>query len=215
MSTCALPRIPLTWSFILCRGSHSAVTQLRVIISCEPSFLRSASGLWVDVLGANSCAPITGYLPWGISTFLSYHARGSPLVMALSQVVSVPGSPSSGVDTSWVRASLSGARLAALKPSFSFPYYCSGLSRPEASLPRAMLLFGRRLLLAMTRAVDLLTSLSWVPRGAPIMRWLWPSVNARWRDGIATLLGLCTPEKESPMHQITLRLCNRSARTFS
>jgi len=78
MRTCALPRVPLTWSFILCRGSHSAVTQLRVIPSYEPSFLRSASGSWVDVLGANSCAPITGYLPWGISTFLSYHARGSP-----------------------------------------------------------------------------------------------------------------------------------------
>jgi len=78
MSTCALPRVPLTWSFILCRGSHNAVTELRVILSCEPSFLRSASGSWVDVLGANSRVPITGYLPWGISTFLSYHARGSP-----------------------------------------------------------------------------------------------------------------------------------------
>jgi len=142
MSTCALPRVPLTWSFIQCRGSHSAVTQLRVILSCEPSSLRSASGSWVDVLGANSCAPITGYLPWGISTFLSYHACGSPLVMALSRVVSIPGSPSSGVDTSWVRASPSGARLAALKPPFSSPYYCSGLSRPEDS-PVTPLSLGR------------------------------------------------------------------------
>ena len=180
MSTCALPRVPLTWSFIPCRGSHSAVTQLRVILSCEPSFLRSASGSWVNVLGANSCAPITGYLPWGISTFPSYHARGSPLVMALSRVVSVPGSPSSVVDTSWARASPSGARLAASKPPSSSPYYCLGLSRPEASLgdaslSRAMLHFGRRLLLAMTRAVDLLTSLPWVPRGVPVTRWLWPS----------------------------------------
>ena len=93
MSTWALPRVPLTWSFILCRGSHSAVTQLRVIPSWEPSFLRSASVTWVDSLGANSCTPITGYLPWGISTFLSYHMRGFPLVVALSWVVSIPGFP--------------------------------------------------------------------------------------------------------------------------
>jgi len=142
MSTCALPRVPLTWSFIQCGGSHNAITQLRVILLCEPSFLWSASGSWVDVLGANSCAPITGYLPWGMSTFLSYHARGSPLVVALSRVVSVPGSPSSGVDTSWVRASPSSARLAALKPPSSSPYYCSGLSRPEAS-PATPLSLGR------------------------------------------------------------------------
>ena len=34
MSTWALSRVPLTWSFILCIGTHSAATQLRVIPSC-------------------------------------------------------------------------------------------------------------------------------------------------------------------------------------
>jgi len=66
LSTCALPRALLTWPFILCRGSRSAATQLRVIPSCEPSFLRSAFGTWVDFLGVNSCAPIINCLPWGL-----------------------------------------------------------------------------------------------------------------------------------------------------
>ena len=125
---------------ILCRGPHNATAQLRVIPSCEPSFLRSASGTWVDFLGANSCAPITSYLPWGGSTFPSYHAHGSPLVMALPWVVSVPGSPSGGMGTSRVRISPSGARLMALKPPFSSPYFCSVWPRLEAS--RAMPLLG-------------------------------------------------------------------------
>ena len=77
--------------------------------------------------------------PRGVSTLLSYHARGSPLVMALSWVVSVPGSPSSGVDTSQVRIPPSGARPMALKPPFSSPYYCSVWSRLEASLAMSLL----------------------------------------------------------------------------
>ena len=75
--------------------------------------------------------------------------------MALSWVVSVPGSPSSGVDTSQVRISPSGAKLMALKPSFYSPSYCSGLLRLEASLRclcSAMSYFRRRL----TRAMSLL-----------------------------------------------------------
>ena len=150
---------------ILCRGSHSVATQLRVIPSCEPSFLRSASGTWVDFLGANSCGPITSYLPWGW-----IHARGSPLVMALLWAVSVPGSPSGGTGISRVRISSSGARLMALKPPFSSSYYCSVWSRLEASRAMSFLgvaSLGRCLSEAMTRAISLLTSLPRVPLGAP------------------------------------------------
>ena len=141
--------------------------------TCEPSFLRSASGSWVDFLGANSYVPITSYLPWDGSTFPSYHARGSSLVMALSWVVSVPGSPSDGIGTSRVSISPSGARLMTSKSPISSPYFCSVRLRLEAS--RAMSLLGdaslgRRPCEALTLAVNLLTSLSWVPRGAPAMR---------------------------------------------
>jgi len=160
MSTCSSDLI-----VILRRGSHSAATQLRVIPLCEPSFLEVllARGvtLWVPTHAPQTLVT----RPGGVSTFLSYHACGSPLVMALSWVVSVPGSPSSGVDTSRVRISLLVLELMALKPPFSSPCYCSGLSRPEASFWRlclAMPLLGDASLgrwpsEAMTRSVNLLT----------------------------------------------------------
>ena len=50
---------------ILRRWTHSAATQLRVNPLCGPSFLRSASGVWGDFLGADSCAPIASHSPWG------------------------------------------------------------------------------------------------------------------------------------------------------
>ena len=193
MSTCALPRVPLTWSFIQCGGSHSAVTQLRVILSCGPS------GSWVDVLGANSCASITGYLPWGISTLLSYHARGSPLVVALSRVVSVPGCPKSGVDTSWVRASPSGARLAALKPPFSSPYYCSGHLRPEASSATP---------LSLGRCFSLGDASLWAtPHFGRRLTWAMPPIgdDSRGRPTNFSSLG---PSK-GPHHALTLTFGQR------
>jgi len=55
-----------------------------------------------------------------VSTFLSYNARGSPLGVALSWVVSVPGFPNGGVGTSRVRLLPTSARTEALKPPFSF-----------------------------------------------------------------------------------------------
>jgi len=69
-----------------------------------------------------------------VSTFLSYHARGSPLDVALSWVVSVPGSPSGGVGTSRVKLPPTGTRTMALKPPFPSLCYYSELSRPEAPL---------------------------------------------------------------------------------
>jgi len=120
MGTCALPRGLLTWPFIMCRGSHSAAIQLRVILSRELSF-EVLSSTWVDFLGVNSCVPVTSHSPWGgASTLLSYHACGSSLVMALSWVVSVPGSPSSGVGTSRVKLPPTGTRTHGLEATFLF-----------------------------------------------------------------------------------------------
>ena len=73
--------------------------------------------------------------------FLSHHARGSPLGMALSWVVSVPGSPSGGMGTSRVRLPPTGTRTMALKPPFSYLHYCSEalrhltVSPPPRSFP--------------------------------------------------------------------------------
>ena len=142
---------------ILRRGPHSAATQLRVIPSCESSFLKVhlAQGVtfWVPTHAPQLLVTHLG----SVSTFLSYHARGSPLDVALSWVVSVPGSLNGGVGTSGVRLPPTGTITMAWKPPFSSLCYCSGLSRPEASLrclSLAMLYLGdaltrRRLCLAM------------------------------------------------------------------
>ena len=171
-----LATCPFDLSFILCRGSLSAITQLRVFPSCEPSFLRSASVTWVDFLVANSCAPITNHLP-----------RGCIFLSLVSCTLFSPGhGPLMGriclrVSQQWRKYFTSQVypllvlELMALKPPFSSPCYCFELSRPDAS-PATPLSFGRCFSLgdaslwAMTRAVYLLTSLPWVPRGAPIMR---------------------------------------------
>ena len=88
-----------------------------------------------------------------VSTFLSYHARGSPLGVALSWVVSVPGFPSGGVGTSRVRLLPTSARTMALKPPFSSLCYCSGLHLNLATLSP-----GDALLLATPSLGD---ALSW------------------------------------------------------
>ena len=126
---------------ILCRGSHSAATQLRVFPSCEPSFLQSASVTWVEFLGANSCAPITSHSPWGC-IYLSlvsctwFSPGHGPLMGCICPTVS----------QQWRRYFTSQVypllvlELMALKPPFSFPCYCSVLSRPDVSLGRCLCL---------------------------------------------------------------------------
>jgi len=165
MGTCALPCGLLTWPFILCRGSLSAAIQLRVIILCELPF-EVLSGTWADFLGANPRFPITSHSPWG-----SYLSQGLP---AVAWVLHESGYP------------LLVLELMALKPPFFSLYYCSVWSRLEASLAMSLLgdasserclswampLLGdaslrRCLSEAMTRAVNLLTSLPWVPWGVP------------------------------------------------
>jgi len=122
---------------ILCRGSHSAATQLRVIPSCEPSFLRSASVTWVDFLGANSCAPITSHSLWGC-IYLSlvsctwFSPGHGPLMGRICPRVS---QKLCGYFTSQVYPLLV-LELMALKPPFSSPCYCSELSRPDVFLGR-------------------------------------------------------------------------------
>jgi len=73
-------------------GPYSAVTQLRDNPSCKPSFLEVHLAQGVTFWVPTHLAPqplVTR--PGSVSTFLSYHAHGSPLSVALSCVVSVPG----------------------------------------------------------------------------------------------------------------------------
>ena len=76
---------------ILRRGPYSAVTQPKDIPSCKSSFLEVhlAQGVtfWVPT---HAPQPLVTR-PGSLSTFPSYHAHGSPLGVALSWVVSVPG----------------------------------------------------------------------------------------------------------------------------
>ena len=76
---------------ILRGGPYYAVTQLRDIPSCKSSFLKVhlAQGvtLWVSTHAPQPLVTRLG----SVSTFLSYHVHGSPLGVALSWVVSVPG----------------------------------------------------------------------------------------------------------------------------
>jgi len=99
-------------------GPYSVVTQLRDNPSCKSPLLgvhlRKGVIFWVLTHAPQpliSC-PET-------PTFLSYHARGSPL----------------GVGTSRVRLPLTGTRTVALKPPFSSLYYCSEVLRPLAEFP--------------------------------------------------------------------------------
>ena len=76
---------------ILRGGPYSVVTQLMDIPSCKSSFfeMHLAQGVtfWVPT---HAPMPLVTR-PGSVSTFLSYHAHGSPLGVALSWVISVPG----------------------------------------------------------------------------------------------------------------------------
>jgi len=116
-------------------GPYSIVTQLRDNPSCKSSFLeciwRKGVTFWVPT---HAPQPLVTR-PGSVSTFLTYHERGSPLGVALSWVVSVPGSPSGGVGTSQVRLPPTGTRTMALKPPFSSLHYCSEVLRPLTVSP--------------------------------------------------------------------------------
>ena len=124
---------------ILCRGPHSAATQLRVFPSCEPSSLRSASVTWVDFLGANSCAPITSHFPWGVylpfSRIIhvvlpwSWPSHGLYLSQGLPAVVWILHE--SGLPPTETRTYGLGA---------TFLCYCSESLRPDAFLGRCSFL---------------------------------------------------------------------------
>ena len=124
------------------RGPHNVVTQLRVIPLCESSFLKVHLAQGVTYLVPTHAPQPLLIRPGSVSTLLSYHARGSHLGMALSWVVSAPGSPSGGMGTSQVRLLPTGTRTMALKPPFSSLYYCPEVLRllavsplPLSSLP--------------------------------------------------------------------------------
>ena len=109
---------PFDLIVILCEGSHSAVTQLRVNPLCESSILEVHLARGVNFWAPTHAPQTRVTRPGGVYAFLSYHARGSPLVVALSWVVSVPGSPSSGVGTSRVRLPPTGTRTYGLEATF-------------------------------------------------------------------------------------------------
>jgi len=148
---------------ILRGGPYSAVTHLRDIPSFKSSFLEVhlAQGVtfWVSTQAPQPLAT----RPGSVSTFLLYHAHGSPLGVALSWVVSVPGASQRwrGYFTSQVTPT--GTRTMALKPPFS---YCSEVLRPlvVSPPPRSFLPVGiggrhrRRLNLATPHPGD---ALSW------------------------------------------------------
>jgi len=128
------------------RGPHSVVTQLRFIPLCECSFLEVhlARGMTFRV-PTHAPQPLV-ICPGSVSTLLSYYACGSPLGVALSWVVSAPGSPSGGMGTSRVRLPPSGIRTMALKPPSSSLYHCSEVLRPfvVSPLPRSFPTHGHR-----------------------------------------------------------------------
>jgi len=119
---------------ILCEGSHSAVTQLRVNPLCESSFLEVhlARGVtfWVPTHAPQTRVTRLGVylpfsrtmhvvLPWSWPSHGSYLSQGLP---AVAWVLHESGYP------------LLVLELMALRPP-SFPLcYCSELSSPEASL---------------------------------------------------------------------------------
>jgi len=74
--------------------------------------------------------------PGSVSTFLSHHAHGSPRAWPSHGSYRSRGSPWGGMGTSRVRLLPTGTRTVALKPSFSSPCYCSGLSdlRPPSGV---------------------------------------------------------------------------------
>jgi len=115
---------------ILRGGPYNVVTQLRDIPSCKSSFLEVhlAQGVtfWVSTHAPQPLVTRPGSVP----TFLSYYAHGLPLGVALSWVVSIPGSPRGGVGTSRVRLPPIDTKTMALEPPFS---YCSEVPGPEAS----------------------------------------------------------------------------------
>jgi len=179
---------------ILCGGPHSAVTQLRVNPLCESSFLEVHLALGVTCWVSTHAPQSLVTCPGGVSTFLSYHARGSPLVMALSWVVSIPGSPSSGGGTSRVRIPPIGARTYGLEATLFFSLLLFWTVEARGLLAESLLgdaSLGWRLSWAMPqRGDDFERSTYWLsslgPLKSPTTCWLWPLVNARGQDGTNT-----------------------------
>ena len=91
MFQCLLPRVLLTWSLLYVEGPTVPWPNLGLIHRASPPFSKC---IW--------CKGVTFWVPThvpqplvtrpgSVSTFLSYHAHGSPLGVALSWFVSVLG----------------------------------------------------------------------------------------------------------------------------
>jgi len=71
--------------------SYSATSQLREIPACKSSFLEVHLARGVTIWVPTHAPQLLVTRPGSVSAFLSYYAHGSPLGVALSWVVSVPG----------------------------------------------------------------------------------------------------------------------------
>jgi len=88
---CLLPR-GLSDLTVTPRGRpYDAVTQLREIPACKSPFLEVHMAQGVTTWMPTHASQPLVTRPGSVSTFLSYHAHGLPLGVALSQVVSIPG----------------------------------------------------------------------------------------------------------------------------
>ena len=157
-------------------------------------FPQSASGAGGDFLRANSCPQPLVIRPGSVSTLILYHARGSPLGVALSWVVSATGSPSGGMGTSQVRLLPTGTRTMAwshLSLLFvtvlgcALTWQCFNLAMPSScrrltkATPHQGYTFSRRRLLLATPCFGDAPkrSVCWLPSldssGGPTICWLW------------------------------------------
>ena len=70
---------------------YDTITQLREIPACKSSFLEVHLARGVTTWVPTHAPQLLVTRPGSVSAILSYHAHGSPLGVALSWVVSIPG----------------------------------------------------------------------------------------------------------------------------
>jgi len=112
---------------------YDAVTQLREISACKSSFIKvpSTKGVTLWVLTHAPHPLVTR--PGNVSAFVLYHAHGSPLGVALSWVVPVPGILQRGRGYFTSQVTPYWYWEYGFEATFLFSCHCSGVPGPEAS----------------------------------------------------------------------------------
>ena len=178
MSTWALPRAPLTWSLFCAEGPTAPPPNLglfhRVSPLCCEVLLSRGLTFWVPTHAPQSLVT----RPGGVSTFLSYHARGPPWSWPSHGSCLSQGLPT----VAWILhesgLSPTGTRTYGLEATFLFSLLLFwtvearclswAMSLLRRCLTWAMSYFRRRLTRAMSRV--------------PPCVWHWLLVNTRGRD---------------------------------